>query len=103
MNTVPTRDSTIRYYDNRKSADLWKWNAIGFLLVVFIGGASLLVRSLALMSCILLGAVVFWYLGYWLSSKTCYFISSTKVGFKDFFGMHEVRFDEIRSVSEYHG
>lgn len=53
-----------------------------------------------LTSCLLLGTIVVGYLGYWALSKTCYFISADKAGFKDAFRAREVQFDEVQSVTK---
>jgi hypothetical protein len=52
-----------------------------------------------LTSCFLLGTIVVGYVGYWALSKSCYFISATKAGFKDLLRGREVQFEEVRSVS----
>jgi hypothetical protein len=101
MNTSPAEESTIRYYNNRESAGFW--GALVACFAVIIGGASLAAHSLVLTSVLLLGAVVVWYLGYWALSKSCYFISPTKAGFKDTFRAREVQFAEIRSVTKAAG
>jgi hypothetical protein len=47
----------------------------------------------------LLGAAAVWYMGYWALSNSYYFISPTKVGFKDAFQAREVQFDELQTVT----
>jgi hypothetical protein len=99
VNTPSTQESTIRYYTNRGSVGAWGGLVAG--LGIIVGGASLAAHSFATTSCLLLGTVVVWYLGYLPLSKTCYFISPTKAGFKDPFRAREVQFEEIRSVTKH--
>ena len=72
-------------------------------MVVMVGvisvGSSFAQHSPRLTFSLLLGAIVVWYVGYWLLSKNLYFVSSTKAGFKDTFRMREVQFDEVRSAT----
>ncbi len=101
MNTAPTQDSKTRYYRNSDSIGFW---VAGVTCVgVIAGGASLAQHSFALTSCLLLGTVSVGYVGYWLLSKTCYFISDTKAGFKDLFRSREVEFAEIQSATKRTG
>jgi hypothetical protein len=93
MNTLPTR-----YYSNRESAGFF--GAIVACFGFISAGASLAAHSLALTSCFVLGAVAVGCLGYWALSRSCYFISSTKAGFKDLFRAREVEFEEIRSFTK---
>ena len=97
-NTTSTQEATTKYYSSRDSTTVWNAGVacIGLIAV----GASLAEHSFKLTSCLLLGAVVVWYLGYWALSKSCYFISLTKAGFKDAFRAREVQFEEIRSATE---
>ncbi len=97
MNTPPTEEP-IRYYNNRGSAGAFA--AIVATFGVITVGSSLAAHSFLLTSCLLLGAVAIAYLGYWALSKSCYFISSTGLGFKDAFRLREVQFDEIQSVTK---
>src|SRR5580765_5333248 len=98
MNTLPSQESTIRYDSNRESAGLWGATVACFGVISV--GASLGAHSLALTSCLLLGTVAVGYLGYWALSKSCYFISPTKAGFKGLFRAREVQFEEIRTVTK---
>lgn len=98
MNTSSTQESTIRYYSNRESIGYWGAMVGGFGVIG--GGASLAAHSFWLTSCLLLGAIAVWYLGYWLLSKSHYFISPTNAGFKDVFRDRKVQFEEIRSVTK---
>ena len=100
-NTASTQEATTKYYGNRDSTTVW---SAGVACIGLIGvGASLAEHSLKLTSCLLLGAVAVWYLGYWSLSKSCYFISPTKAGFKDAFRAREVQFEEIRSATKAAG
>jgi hypothetical protein len=100
-NTASTQEATTKYYSNRDSTAVWNAGVacIGLIAV----GASLAEHSLKLTSCLLLGAVAVWYLGYWALSKSCYFLSPTKAGFKDAFRAREVQFEEIRSATKAAG
>ena len=95
---APTQESTIKYYTNHES--IGYWGAMVACGGVIGGGASLAAHSFTLTACLLLGAVAVWYLGHWALSKSCYFISPTKAGFKDLFRAHEVQFEEVRSVTK---
>ena len=95
------QESTIKYYTNRES--IGYWGAMVACFGVISGGASLAAHSFMVTSCLLLGAVAVWYLGYWALSKSCYFISPTKAGFKDLFRAQEVQFEEVRSVTQSAG
>jgi|ERR1051326_3759548 hypothetical protein len=100
-NGVSTQEAKTKYYSNRDSTIVW--NA-GVACIGLIGvGASVTEHSLKLTSCLLLGAIAVWYLGYWALSKSCYFISPTKAGFKDAFRAREVQFEEIRSATKAAG
>lgn len=101
MNTVFNRDSSFRYYKSRDSAGVW--TAMVAFVCVLAGGSSLGWHSWILTGGILFGAGVVWGVGYWLLSKSCYFVSSTKAGFKDVFRAREVLFDEVRSVTKSTG
>ena len=70
------------------------------LPAVIVIGCSLGFHSLVLTLSLLLGVTAVWWLGYWILSKNCYYISSTAAGFKDAFRAREVRFEEIRSVNK---
>ncbi|HLX70750.1 MAG TPA: hypothetical protein VKV04_14070 [Verrucomicrobiae bacterium] len=91
-------EEPIRYYNNRGSAGAFA--AIVATFGVITVGSSLAAHSFLLTSCLLLGAVAIACLGYWALSKSCYFISSTGLGFKDAFRLREVQFDEIQSVTK---
>lgn len=101
MSAASTKESTTRYYSSRESSGYWT----AFVVCVgFIGaGASLAGHSWKVTLSPVLGAVAVWALGYWALSKSCYFISPTKAGFKDTFRTREVQFEEIRSVTKYIG
>src|SRR5262245_58972309 len=79
------------------------WGAMVACFGVISGGASLAAHSFTLTACLLLGAFAVWYLGYWGLSRNCYFISSTKAGFKDLFRTREVQFEDVRSVTKSTG
>jgi len=96
-NAAPSQEPTTKYYGNRDSIGYWGAMVASFGIISV--GASLAQRSLILTSGLLLGSVVVWWLGYWTLSKSCYFISPTKIGFKDIFRTRQVEFDEIRSVT----
>jgi hypothetical protein len=97
MNTSSTQESPISYYSNRQSAAVW--GALVACVGVIGGGSSLAAHSFAVTSCFLLGTVTVGYLGYWALSKSCYFISASKAGFKDAFRAQEVQFDQILSAA----
>jgi hypothetical protein len=96
VSATSTKESTTRYYSSGESSGYWT----AFVVCVgFIGaGASLAEHSWKVTLSLLLGAIAVWALGYWALSKSCYFISPTKAGFKDAFRTREVQFDEVRSV-----
>jgi hypothetical protein len=96
-NAAPTQESAIKYYGNRDSIGYWGAMVASFGVISV--GASLAGHSLILTSGLLVGAVAVWWLGYWTLRKSCYFISPTKIGFKDIFRTREVEIDEIRSVT----
>ena len=97
-NTASAQEATTKYYSNRDSTAVWSAGVACIGLIAT--GASLAEHSLKLTSCLLLGAVAVWYLGYWALSKSCYFISPTKAGFRDAFRAREVQFEEIRSATK---
>jgi hypothetical protein len=101
VNTASKQESTIKYYANRES--IGYWGAIVACFGLISAGASIAAHSLTLTSSLLLGSVAVWYLGYWALSKSCYFISPTRAGFKDLFRAQEVQFEEIRSVTQSTG
>jgi hypothetical protein len=98
VSAASTKESTTRYYSSRESSGYWT----AFVVCVgFIGaGASLAEHSWKGTLSLVLGAVAVWALGYWALSKSRYFISPTKAGFKDAFRTREVEFEEIRSVTK---
>jgi hypothetical protein len=98
MNAGADQESEIRYYGNGDSAGIWTAMMIGG--VVMVGGASMAVHSWILTGTLVLGAGVLWWAGYWTLSKSTYFISPAKAGFKDVFRTREVRFDDVRSVTK---
>ena len=97
MNTASTEEAKTRYYSNRET--LGVWSAIVACVGVIGGGSSIAAHSVAVTSSLLFGTLVVWFLGYWALSKSCYFISPAKVGFKDAFRSREVLFEEIESVT----
>ena len=101
VNTVSMQEATIKYYTNRES--IGYWGAMVACFGVIGGGASLAAHSFTLTSTLLLGAVAVWYLGYCALSRSCYFISSTRAGFKDLFRTQEVQFEEVRSATKSTG
>lgn len=96
--TPSTKQSMIRYYNSRQSVGVWGALVAG--LSIITGGASLAAHSFAVTSGLLVGAVAVWYVGYWFLSKSVYFASDSKAGFKDAFRAREVSFDEIESASK---
>jgi hypothetical protein len=100
VSAASTKETT-RYYSSGESSGYWT----AFVVCVgFIGaGASLAEHSWKVTLSLLLGAVAVWALGYWALSKSCYFISPVKAGFKDTFRTREVQFEEIRSVTKNTG
>jgi len=98
MNKSSIQESTVKYYNSGESVAVW--GALVACFGVIIGAGSFAARSLLVTSCLLLGTVGVWCLGYWALSKSCYFISPTALGFKDAFRGREVQFEEIRSVTK---
>lgn len=97
MMTSSTQESATKYYNAGRGIGIW--GAVVACFAVIVGVASIAAHSLALTSGLLLGTVAVWCLGYWALSKSCYYISETKAGFKDRFRTREVQFDEIQSVT----
>jgi len=101
MNATSNEESKIKYYSGREGAGVW--GALVALFGVICVGSSVAAHSFRLTCCFLLVTVAVGYLGYWVLSKSCYFISSSKAGFKDALRAREVQFDEIRSVTRIIG
>ena len=101
MKTSTPEETKITYYNSRESVGVW--NALIVCFALIIGGASMAARSFTLTFCLLFGTGAVWYVGYWLLSRSCYFISSTAAGFKDIFVTREVRFDEVKSATKSAG
>lgn len=99
--TKSAQEPTTKYFSGSDAAGYWSALVAG--IAVISGGASLAAHSFILTSGLLLGAIIVWWPGHWLLSKSCYFISATSAGFKDAFRTREVRFDEIRSVTRSTG
>jgi hypothetical protein len=75
------------------------WSAGIVCIGLIAAGASLAEHSLLVTAGVLLGAAAVWFPGYWLLSRSCYYLSPTKAGFRDAFQTREVRFDEVQSVT----
>jgi hypothetical protein len=90
-------DPTLKFYPSSQSAAVW--TAMAVFMGVLTGGSSLTQDSLALTSTLLLGIIVVWYAGYWVLSKSVYYVSSSKAGFKDFIRRREVDFSDVRSAT----
>lgn len=97
MSGLSPEESTIRYYRHRGSVGVW--GAFAAFVAVIGGGSSLSAKSFALTFGFLLGVIAVWWLGYRALSQSCYFISATGAGFRDFFRAREIQFDEVRSVT----
>jgi hypothetical protein len=98
VNAALPKESAVRYFSSRQSAAVWSAMVVcGGVISI---GSSLAAHSWAVTSGLLIGAIVVWWLGYWVLSKNCYYISPAKVGFKDVFRAAEVQFDEVRSVTK---
>lgn len=101
MNATPTEQASMRYYDNHEGVGVWGALFVGISVISV--AASLAAHSWVVTFCVMLGEAAVWYLGYWTLSKSSYFISSTKAGFKDLFRAREVQFDEVQSVTRVIG
>lgn len=98
MDPMLGQEPSRKYYNGSDGAGYWSALVAGFAIIS--GGASLAAHSIIVTAGLLLGAVIVWWPGYWLLSKSCYFISPASAGFKDAFRTREVQFDEIRSVTK---